>query len=213
MDIKKAIRALLQTKFGGAQLSNARVDSLAAKLEGKVTTEEELEQKLSAMDEILPFTEIVKEDDRQRSIQAELDKLKGKPPEPAPIVEPVPTSEQGDANKAVLDAIKALTDTVQGLKGDKVVNDRKSLIQARLKDANEDYSARIVRDFCRMNFADDAAFEEYLSDVEKDFTAHVQTTAESKLGKDAPFVSVGKDGRVNEASQSEIDQLFGEIKI
>ncbi len=77
MDFKKLIRALLQSKFGGAQLSDARVNELIEKVKDKVTTEEELEAKLEAYNEAYAFTEIAKDDDRYRTKNAELEKLKG----------------------------------------------------------------------------------------------------------------------------------------
>lgn len=220
MDIKKAIRALLQTKFGGAQLSAARVDELAKRFEGKVTTEEELEAKMGAINEYLPFTDLAKDDDRARSVQAELDKLKTPapapqptPPEPTPVPTPAASEEVPAWAKAIIDGNKTVTEKLAALEGQKVVNDRRSIIQAKLKDAGEDYSAKVLRDFGRMSFQDDAAFDTYLADVETDFANHTQMQAESKLGKDSPFSSVGKDGKIAEASQAEVDKLFGDIKI
>ncbi|MGV6945038.1 hypothetical protein [Sphingobacterium kyonggiense] len=218
MNIKEAIKALLQTKFGGVQLSATRVYELVKRLDGKVKDETELEVRLVMLDEAFPFSDIAKEDDRVRSQQVELEKLKKTPAQPAPTPEPTPAqpaqpAPAEDPNKAILEAIKGLTDTVAGLKSEKVVNDRRGLITSKLKDAGEDYANKVLRDFGRMSFADDAAFEEYLGDIEKDYATHVQTQAESKLGFDGPFAGVGKDGRVNEATQAEVDQLFGDIKI
>jgi len=216
MNIKNTIKALLQSKFGGVQLSAARIDAIAGRLEGKVTTEEELLQKMEALNELQPFADMRAEDDRQRSLQAELDKLK-KPTDPAPA-DPAPADPKKDDDipawaQALIDGNKALTETVQGLKGEKVVGDRRSAILAKLKDADEAYSTKVLRDFGRMSFADDAAFEEYLGEVESDYNGHIQTTAESQLGKDAPFVSTGKDGKIKEATAEEVDALFGDIKI
>jgi len=218
MDIKKAIRALLQTKFGGAQLSAARVDELAKRFEGKVTTEEELEAKMGAINEYLPFTDLAKDDDRARSVQAELEKLKTPapapqptPPEPAPVPAPAASEEVPAWAKAIIDGNKTVTEKLAALEGQKVINDRRSIIQAKLKDAGEDYSAKVLRDFGRMNFATDDDFNTYLTDVETDFANHTQTQAESKLGKDSPFSSVGKDGKVKEATKEELDSVMSEI--
>ena len=109
--------------------------------------------------------------------------------------------------------MKALTETVAGLKSEKVVTDRQALIMGKLANADKDYSAKVLRDFGRMSFATDEDFTTYLTDVETDFANHTQTQAESKLGKDSPFSSVGKDGKIAEASQAEVDKLFGDIKI
>ncbi len=222
MDIKKAIRALLQSDFGGVQLSATRVEELAKRMDGKVESEDDVKAKLSAFNELFPFADIVKEDDRQRSLNSELEKLK----KGAGKSEKEKEEEGGDGEeggstagaddmpawaKQLIDGNKALTETVQALKGEKVVNDRRSLIQAKLKDAGEDYSSKVLRDFGRMSFTDDAAFQEYLTDIETDFANHTQTTAESKLGKDSPFSSVGKDGKVKEATKEELDSVMSEI--
>lgn len=222
MDIKKAIRALLQSDFGGVQLSATRVEELAKRMDGKVESEDQVKEKLSAFNELFPFADIVKEDDRQRSLNSELEKLKkgaGKS-EKEKDEEGVAGDGSGSAAgsedmpswaKALIDGNKALTETVQALKGDKVVNDRRSLIQAKLKDAGEDYSAKVLRDFGRMNFATEEDFTAYLTDIEADFANYTQSTAESKLGKDSPFSSVGNDGKVKEATKEELDSVMSEI--
>ncbi len=216
MNIKNTIKALLQSKFGGVQLSQARIDAIAGRLEGKVTTEEELLQKMESLNELQPFADMRAEDDRQRSLQAELDKLK-KPADPAPT-DPAPADPKKDEDipawaQALIDGNKALTEKLAALEGNKVTGDRKSQILAKLKDADEAYSTKVIRDFGRMSFADDAAFEEYLGEVESDYTGHVQTTAESQLGKDAPFKGIGKDGKITEATKEELDAVMNEIGI
>ncbi|MGJ1360606.1 hypothetical protein ACR79B_05030 [Sphingobacterium spiritivorum] len=221
MNIKELIKTLLQSKFGGVQLSAARVEALAKRFEGKVTTEEELLERLKSLDEAIPFQDIAKEDDRARSVQAELDKLKTPTPQPTPptpVPEPAPPAPQPgpDADvsakdKAILDALKALTDQVAGLKSEKVVTDRQSLILGKLANADKDYSSKVLRDFGRMNFATDEDFTAYLTDVETDFANHTQTQAESKLGKDNPFAGVGKDGKITEATKEELDSVMNEI--
>lgn len=211
MDFKKLIRALLQSKFGGAQLSDARVNELIEKVKDKVTTEEELEAKLDAFNEGYAFTEIAKDDDRYRTKLAELEKLKKPADEPAPADPAKPTEDMPAWAKALVDGTKALQDTVQALKGDKVVNDRRSAILGKLNGADDTYSGKVLRDFSRMSFTDDTAFNEYLGEVESDFTTHTQVQAESKLGNDAPFKSISKDGKVAEATKDELDSVMNEI--
>ena len=114
--------------------------------------------------------------------------------------------------QALLEGNKALTETVKALQGEKVVNDRRSAILAKLKNAGEDYSSKILRDFGRMSFQDDDAFAEYLADVENDYKAFEQAQTESKLGKDVPFTSTDKNGKQIEASKEELDAVMGSIK-
>lgn len=217
MDIKKAIRALLQSKFGGVQLSDARVEQLVKQLDGKVTTEDELSQKMEALNELLPFSDIAKEDDRQRTLAAELEKLKSKKQVTEEKKEEEEKREGGEEipswAKALIDGNKAVTEKLAALEGQKIVNDRKSAILAKLKDADEAYANKVFRDFSRMSFQDDASFEEYLGDVEADFTAHAQAQAESKLGKDAPYFGTGAGGKNKEASKEELDAVMDTITI
>lgn len=212
MNIKELIKALLQSKFGGVQLSDARVEAIAKRLEGKVKDEAELETKLVTLDEALPFADIAKEDDRVRSLEAEAKKKpENKVVEVETKKEEVKSDDVPTWAKALIDSQKAMSETVQALKGEKLTTDRRTAILAKLKDADPEYANRVVRDFGRMSFQDDAAFEEYLGEVESDFTVHVQTQAESKLGNDAPFKGVGKDGKVKEASKEELDAVMNEI--
>lgn len=225
MDIKKAIRALLQSEFGGVQLSDARVEQLAKRLEGKVTTEDELKEKLSLLNELEPFSEKVKEDDRLRSFQSEIEKLKkgaGKSEEKDKGDEGAGGSgaasggaESGKegGNNELLALLKEMKNEISSIKSEKVVTDRRSTILSKLEGADKSYSDSVLGNFDFMTFPDDETFNKYLSKVETDFANHTQTQAESKLGKDSPFSSVGKDGKVAEASQAEVDKLFGDIKI
>lgn len=222
MDIKKAIRALLQSDFGGVQLSATRVEELAKRMDGKVESEDQVKEKLSAFNELFPFVDIVKEDDRQRSLNSELEKLKkgaGKSEKEKEEEGGAGDGEgksggsaaAGDNNNELLTLLKEMKNEISSIKGEKVVNDRRSLIQAKLKDAGEDYSAKVLRDFGRMSFATEEDFTSYLTDIETDFANHTQTTAESKLGKDSPFSSVGKDGKIKEATKEELDSVMSEI--
>src|SRR5690606_16005632 len=120
------------------------------RLDGKVETEDELETRLTALDEALPFVDIAKEDDRIRGLEAA---AKKKPAARKPVAEEE-DDERDEAMpawaKALIEGTKALQETVTGLKGEKVVTDRKSAILAKLKDADETYSAKVLRDFGRM---------------------------------------------------------------
>lgn len=215
MNIKESIKTLLQTKFGGVVLSDARIEQFAKQAEGKVTDEAGLLAKLEAWNEGYPFATIKSDDDRMRSLEAEAKKKPVPTPQPEPTPDPTPAPTQGlsieDINKVISSALKPLADSVAGLQGQKLVTDRKTAILAKLDGASEDYKAKVVRDFGYMNFADDNAFGEFLGHVESDYAAHVQSQAESSLGKDAPFLGVGSDGRVKEASKAELDAVMDEI--
>ncbi|MDM1049370.1 hypothetical protein [Sphingobacterium hotanense] len=217
MNIKESIKTLLQTKFGGVVLSDARIEQFAKGL-ANVKDEAELKAQLNVVNLVTPFSGMKSDDDRYRTAQSELEKLKKPTPAPVPTPEPTPdpAPAQGlsieDINKVISSALKPLANSLAGLQGQKLVTDRKTAILAKLDGASDDYKAKVVRDFGYMNFADDNAFGEFLGHVESDYAAHVQTQAESSLGKDAPFLGVGSDGRVKEASKAELDAVMSEIK-
>lgn len=210
MNIKDTIKALLQSKFGGVQLSDARIEQFAKSLEGKVTTEEELLSRLEAFNELQSFASMRAEDDRARSAQAEIEKLKNK--KPASEEKPEEKVEEEDKNKdsELLALLKEMKNEISSIKGEKVITDRRSIIQAKLKDASEEYANKVLRDFGRMSFATDEDFTAYLADVETDFATHVQTEAESKLGKDVPYSGIGgaglKDNEVSPAMKEMVQQ-------
>src|SRR5690606_8211404 len=126
--------ALLKTDFGGVQLSAARVDELAKRMEGKVESEDDVKAKLDAFNELLPFTDIAKEDDRARTAQAELEKLKGKRPEKAEekVEAGDDVSEEKSKDSELLALLKEMKNEISSIKGEKVVNDRRSAILSKL---------------------------------------------------------------------------------
>ncbi len=210
MNIKESIKKLLQTKFGGVVLSDARIEQFAKGL-ANVKDEAELEAQLNVVNLVTPFSGMKSDDDRYRTAQSELEKLKKPTPAPVPTPEPTPdpAPAQGvsieDINKVISSALKPLADSVAGLQGQKLVTDRKTAILAKLDGASDDYKAKVVRDFGYMNFADDNAFGEFLGHVESDYAAHVQTQAESSLGKDAPFAGISDaKGQVSDATVDSI---------
>lgn len=198
------------------QLSAARVDQLAKRFEGKVETEDELEAKLSDFNDLFPLADIARDDDRQRSLQSEITKLKegkgeaGADPANTTSDDTPPKDEDQPAwVKALLETQNTLMTEISALKTGKVANDRKASILSKLDGADEKYSSKVVRDFGRMKFESDEEFEEYLNDVEDDFKAYQQTIAEGKLGNDQPFSGVGgvklKDDEVSPFMQGFLD--------
>lgn len=74
MPFLKEIKERLKTKYTGVNLSNVRIDAIAAKLEPKVTEEAQIDEQLDVLNDVLPFAEIAKQDDRVRTLEAQVKK-------------------------------------------------------------------------------------------------------------------------------------------
>jgi hypothetical protein len=61
------IKAQLKTKFPGVNLSKERLDAIADKLSTKITEESEIDAKLDELNDLYPFADIAKNDDRERT--------------------------------------------------------------------------------------------------------------------------------------------------
>jgi hypothetical protein len=70
--MKDQIIAKFKAKFPAVTLSNKRLDEIADRLSKKVTNEEEIDAKLDEMNELLPFADIQKSDDKIRDLNGKL---------------------------------------------------------------------------------------------------------------------------------------------
>lgn len=89
--LKEQIISQLKSKFPGVNLSKVRIDAIADKLAAKITEESEIDGKLDELNELFPFAEIAKQDDRLRTLEA-----KNKPvqqPQPQPEPSPAPSDD------------------------------------------------------------------------------------------------------------------------
>ncbi|MNL51125.1 hypothetical protein D3C87_1741980 [compost metagenome] len=105
-----------------------------------------------------------------------------------------------------------MTATVTNLQNGNTAQTRRQQLEAKLKDAPEKFKARALRDFDRLKIDSEEDFTSYLADVEQDVAEEIQADSDRGLGNDAPARSAG-GGKTTEATQGEIDSLFGDIKI
>src|SRR5690606_30139624 len=78
--------------------------------------------------------------------------------------------------------LKTLLAKVEGLEKAKVTNSRKDQVLAKLKDADDKYKSKVLRDFERMRIETDEDFEAVLQDVESDFKEHAEVMHLAKFG-------------------------------
>ncbi len=191
--MKLKIIERIKAKFTGVNLSKARLDEIAAKLEGKISEESEIDSKLDDLNEMFPFADIAKQDDRLRDLEAKVKKPATKPNEPKNEPEPAhsPTDDEPEYVKTLMATVKALSDQVSAINQGKLVTDRRTQLTAALKGADEVYRNKALKNFDRMTFADDEAFNTYLTEEQEDFKAFNQSQIDAGLGKDKPRVAFG----------------------
>lgn len=216
MSLKKEIIALLKTKFPGVQLSAARVEAIATKIDAKITTAEEIEAKLDEANELFPFADIAKQDDRIRSLEEEAKKKKpadekgDNPKKEEPKVDETPTEKM---LREALDGIKSLTSEVASIKGEKVTNTRRATYLESLKGTSKEYQEREMKKFDRMKFETDEEFNEFLTEAKELHADAIQDDALDGVGNDKPLASSSGNASAKRATDAELDEVMGELKI
>lgn len=219
MSLKKEIIALLKTKFPGVQLSAARVEAIATKIDAKITTADEIEAKLDEANELFPFADIAKQDDRIRSLEEEAKKKK---PEPNPVpANPAPNPDPNNNDdkdtppwaKSLIESQKALANDLSALKGEKVTNTRRATYLESLKGTSKEYQEREMKKFDRMKFETDEEFNEFLTEAKELHADAIQDDALDGVGNDKPLASSSGNASAKRATDAELDEVMGELKI
>jgi hypothetical protein len=222
MSLKAQIISRLKAKATalGVNLSNVRINGLADKLDGLISTEDEIDGEIDKLDQILSFKDLAALDDAKRNAdkKAAEDKDKVDPETPAKVDPPAPVEKDKDEAPAWFKAhvenqnkvIETLTSTVANLQQGNTIQTRRQQLETKLKDAPEKFKARALRDFDRLKIDSDEDFTSYLADVEQDVAEEVQAASDAGLGNDAPGRSAGggklKDDEVSPAMKDIIAQ-------
>lgn len=222
MSLKAQIISKLKAKATalGVNLSNVRINGLADKLDGLISTEDEIDGEIDKLDQILSFKDLAALDDAKRNAdkKAAEDKDKVDPENPAKVDPPAPVEKDKDEAPAWFKAhvenqnkvIENLTSTVANLQQGNTIQTRRQQLETKLKDAPEKFKARALRDFDRLKIDSDEDFTSYLADVEQDVAEEVQAASDAGLGNDAPGRSAGggklKDDEVSPAMKDIIAQ-------
>ncbi|QDK80839.1 hypothetical protein EXU85_20390 [Spirosoma sp. KCTC 42546] len=204
--MKDQIIAKLKEKYPKINLSKARLDAIADKL--KVTEESEIEGKLEELNDIFPFAEIAKQDDRIRG-------LGNKDQKPADDKKPDSKTETNDSDNAEVpswfkpfaETVPKLLTRLEAIENGKTVDTRKSQLEAKLKDATDAFKNTTLKAFNRMQFKDDEEFNAYLEEVETDAAEFVQTEANNGLSQTRPPITP-KGTTTKQASKEELDAVM-----
>jgi hypothetical protein len=102
---------------------------------------------------------------------------------------------------AVAEAIKPFADSLKTFQSDKLTETRLSQLNAKLAECkDENFKSQTLKDFKRMTFADDAAFEEYLNEKSTDIATANQNVADEHMrSTGAPFVNDKNEQGVSKA--------------
>jgi hypothetical protein len=209
---KEQIKARFKAKYPTVNLSAKRLESIVDKLDVKTESEDEIDGKLDDLNDVVPFDDIAKQDDRIRDLEK---KGKTTPPATPPVT---PEGKTDDDAEPVPGWAKGLQETIQNLSGElsaikteKIITSRSQLVADKLKDAPESYRTKALKDFTRMKFESDDEFTEYLTETETDYQAFVQEQSDAGLGVDAPKKAFGKTTGEKEVSP-DMKQYLAESK-
>lgn len=215
MTLVEQILALLVTTFQGVRKDG--LNQLARSLALTVKTEEEAKEvvgKLTA-DQVKAFVsdwrkdadaEITKANQTyENGLKAKYDFVEKKKPEeggtpPAPAGTLDAATVQTMITNAVKEATKGLQSEVMSLQSAAVTASRRETLVKELADVPEAYKAKVLKDFDRVaklgGFADENAFNEYLTETKNDVAAFGQELADRGLSlHEKPVLgSPNKDG-------------------
>ena len=208
--MKEKILALLEAKFQGARKDG--LNHLAGSIALQVTTEEEANTivgKLTA-ESVNSFiadwrkdadAEIEKANKtREDNLRKKFDFVEKKADPGNPTPPPAGTLDaaaiQEIVTKAATAATQPLLEKIATLEGSKISADRRAMLEGELTNVPESYKAKVLKDFDRMNFADEDSFTEYLNDTKTDVATFGQELADKGLaGQGKPmFGTPDKDG-------------------
>ena len=95
--------------------------------------------------------------------------------------------------KGLLSEVTSLKNEISTLKGDKTKNARLEKVKDIVKNTG-DWGKRVIRDFGRMNFEDEDAFEDYLDEIKEDLENENKERANKGLESLGPVESTGEHG-------------------
>lgn len=112
-----------------------------------------------------------------------------------------------DYVKSLFGKIDALTNEVTTLKAGKVADTRKSTLETLLKDAPEKTRNTFMKNFNRMQFKDDADFEEWIEEITPDVEEATtsQAASDGVVGRPKSGASTGKEGQANSYVQARVN--------
>lgn len=190
------ILALLQAKFAGVRKDG--LAQLARMIALQVTSQEEAQALIDKLD-VEKVTETVKDyrkdvdkevSEANKTYEGNLKKkfkfveLDDQTPADDPTKKTNTDDLQAAIKAAVAEVVKPLNDEIAALRGSKISESRLQMLTEKLGSCkDETFKAKVLKDFNRMSFTDDNAFNEYLTETETDIAAFNQDLANKGLGE------------------------------
>lgn len=212
--MKLKIIAIFKTMFPTLNLSNKRLDLIASRIEAKIDSDEtKINDELKTMDEYLSFSEIAKEDDRIRTLEARnKELLTGKPPTDTTPKADDDQNANDDPTTVLLKKILKQNEELQV----KITNIeqketlgtiRGSLKTNSLKDIPESFWGK------RIIPTKEEEVQAFVDEVTSDYTAFKQEHADKGLGIIGDVINgqVTKTGPIKKASVEEVNSVVSSI--
>lgn len=188
--MKKKIIELLATKFEG--VSENILSRIADKLSKTIASEDDLEDAVNKV----TFQSVIESYADSRVTEAQktaVENFKKKhniddDATPTPKQQPQePTQPKPSADdmpewaKVLVESNKALSEKIAAMESEKVGNSRKAKLQDAVKGLPEAIANRYAKDFARLQFKDDADFDEWLNEVTPEMAAVAKDFAKPRF--------------------------------
>ena len=231
MSIKRFILDSLKTKFAG--IDEKVLNRIAAIAVKTVKSEEEAKtyvEELTLQQVIDSYTDSRTTDAQEKAVKSYEEKFGLKDGKKADSTEE-PGGEGGEGGnggavddgknggegkdgekvpawaKALIQSNNSLKEELSALKAGKVADTRKGTLEALLKDAPEMTRNTLMKNFNRMQFKDDADFEEWVEEITPDIEEATtsQAASDGVVGRPKSGASTGKEGQPNSYVQARVN--------
>lgn len=199
--MKTKVFARLKPKAVSLGFTETELQGVAARIADNLNSEDATDEDIDAqVDAVIPFlslgqtmaTRVINKTKPIKPVETDPDKedKSGSQTPPQADEEPSWFRKHREATEKRLEAIET----------DKVVVTRKSQLEAIVKDAGA-FGAKTLKDFSRMNFDSDEAFDEYLEETKADAETFKQEAADKGLS------SMGKPVGGGQTPKTDVDPV------
>lgn len=213
MSIEKSkMIARIKAKYPNTNLSNARMDEIAARLIKKLDADADeaaIDKVIDDANDYNPFSEIAKNDDRIRDLEQ-----KAKP-KPDPNDPPKPDSVPDDISPSMKAYLDKQNEIIEKLNGKLEGFEKRQQAQTLIDRFNSDERIKDVPDIMRRGFVPNSEddYETNITGLLEGFTKYNESYKVEKLGGDTPSGNKGGEGQVKEASAEKVDAVVAKLKI
>ena len=209
------IKARLKVLFPKANLSQKRIDAIAAKLCLKPADDADdvaIDEVVNGANDFMAFEDIAREDDRMRTLEAN-QKAPAPTPEPTPAPTPNPTPDDAPAwAKALIDSNKKLADDLEVMKSGRITETKKAtaselfakseVLKNMPEKARKNWENRI-------DVNSETAIEDQILGLETEYSELFQGSADTNS-----YAGPAGGGVINtKPNESEVEQIVSNYKI